>query len=300
MTGAAATSGRTLPAGVSAGGRFTDWGGQPVDYVVCDVDGTLIGPAELASDEVAVAIGQAQTAGLRVGYATGRMRDAVAALHRQLDARGPHILHNGAEVRADGRTIAGWSLTPDEVDLLLGVAAERDDLYLEVYATSGFLVSAWDERARPHWDLLGAEPSGVLSGGDELDDPVVPKATFTTFTDDALRWLVGRLAELPLEVGRAGSPLTPHLTFVNVSRPGATKGAALQVAADHLGLPLARVAAIGDASNDRSMLQAAGTAIAMGQAPDEIRQTAHLVVPDVDAHGVATALHALVSWRGAG
>lgn len=282
---------------MTPGGRFAAWAAEPVDYVVCDVDGTLVGPAELASAEVATAIRHAQAAGVRVGYATGRMRDAVAALHQQLDALGPHILHNGAEVRADGQTLAGWSLTPDAVDLLLGIAHERDDLYLEVYATSGFLVSAWDERARPHWDILAAEPLGVVTDADALTDPVVPKATFATFTDSALDWLLARLAPLPLEVGPAGSPLTPGLSFVNVSRPGATKGAALKLAADHLGVPLARVAAVGDAANDRSMLEAAGTAIAMGQAPDEIRAAAHLVVPDVDAHGVATAIDALVSWR---
>lgn len=299
MTEAPTTSGHTLPTGVSAGGRLGTWTGRPVDYVVCDVDGTLVGPAELASDEVAAAIARAQAAGLRVGYATGRMRDAVAALHRQLAAPGPHILHNGAEVRADGRTLAGWSLTPEEVELLLGISQERDDLYLEVYATSGFLVSAWDERARRHWDILGAEPLGVLDDAATLADPVVPKATFATFSSDALHWITARLADLPLEVGHAGSPLTPGMAFVNVSRPGATKGAALRVAADHLGIPLARVAAIGDASNDRSMLEAAGTAIAMGQAPSEVRGAAHLVVPDVDAHGVATALDALVTWRAA-
>ncbi len=292
-----ATPGTTaLPPGVEPGGRFDAWRPGPVAYVVCDVDGTLVGPEELASEEVVTAIARVQEAGLRVGYATGRMRDGVASLHRQLGASGPHVLHNGAEVRADGTTIAAWSLRPDQVDALLAIAAEHDDLYLEVYAESGFRVSAWDERARAHWRILGVEPLGVITSAADLEAPAVPKATFVTFSDDAARWLLDRLRELDVEVGQAGSPLTPGMSFVNASRSGATKGAALRRAAEHLGIGLDRVAAIGDAPNDLSMLEVAGTAIAMGQAPPEVRAAAHLVVPEVGQHGVATALDALREW----
>jgi hydroxymethylpyrimidine pyrophosphatase-like HAD family hydrolase len=175
-----------LPAGVVPGGRFAEWRPRRVVYVVCDVDGTLVGPEPEASPEVVAAIARAQAAGIRVGYATGRMRDAVAALHRQLDAHGPHVLHNGAEVRHEGRTVATWPLRPGQVDELLAVARQRDDLYLEVYEESGFHVSAWDERARPHWRLLGAEPLGILASAAELGGSAIPKATFATFSDEAL------------------------------------------------------------------------------------------------------------------
>jgi hydroxymethylpyrimidine pyrophosphatase-like HAD family hydrolase len=57
-----------------------------------------------------------------------------------------------------------------------------------------------------------------------------------------------------------------------------------------------RTAAIGDEVNDLSMLAVAGSAIAMGQAAASIQEAAHLVVPEVDAHGVAVALDALVAW----
>jgi hydroxymethylpyrimidine pyrophosphatase-like HAD family hydrolase len=286
----------TLPQQVRAGGRYRDWRPGPLAYVVCDVDGTLVGRSAEASEAVVAAVARTEAAGVRVGYATGRMRDAVATLHTQIGASGPHILHNGAEIRADGATVATWSLSSDEIDALLAIAAAHDDLYLEVYAESGFHVSTWDERARPHWGLLGAEPLGVLARAGDLGDASAPKATFATFTDDALAWLLGRLDDLPLEAGPAGSPVTPHLNYVNVARPGVTKGAALRRAAEHLGVELGQVAAIGDATNDLSMLEVAGTAIAMGQADPQIRSAAHLVVPDVDADGVVVALEAIVTW----
>ena len=289
-----------LPAGLAPGGRFEGWRPRPVRYVVCDVDGTLIGPEELATPTVAAAIGRAQQAGIRVGFATGRMRDGVSGLQEQLGACGPHVLHNGAEVRADGATVASWTLTAPQIDALLALAHEHDDLYLEVYGESGFHVSALDERARPHWDLLRAEPLGVVRRAADLDGMPVPKATFAVFADAALDWLLDRLASMDAEVGTAGSPRTPGMVFTNVNQPGATKGAAITAAADHLAIATDEVAAIGDAGNDRSMLAVAGTAIAMGQAEPGIVAAAHLVTRSVDEDGVAAALDALIAWSAPG
>ena len=284
-----------MPPGLTPGGRFDDWRPHRVRYVVCDVDGTLIGPEELATDAVVAAVQRSMAAGVRVGYATGRMRDGVAPLQEQLGADGPHVLHNGAEVRAEGATIAAWSLTHEQVDHVLAIARAHEDVYVEVYATSGFHVSSWDERARVHWDLLRAEPLSVLERAADLGDSPVPKATFTAFTTAAQRWLDDQLSELDAELGSAGSPRTPGMLFTNVNQPGATKGAAVTRAAEHLGVPLATVAAVGDAANDRSMLEVVGTAIAMGQAPEEIREVAHLVTASVDEDGLAVALDALVA-----
>jgi Cof subfamily protein (haloacid dehalogenase superfamily) len=289
-----------LPAGLFPGGRFEEWQPRPVRYVVCDVDGTLIGPEELSTPAVAQAIQRAQRAGIRVGFATGRMRDGVSDLQQQLGASGPHVLHNGAEVRADGTTVASWTLTPPQVDALLALAHQHDDLYLEVYGESGFHVSAMDERARPHWELLRAEPLGVLRRAADLGDVPVPKATFAVFTDAALDWLEERLASMDAEVGTAGSPRTPGMVFTNVNRPGATKGAAIMAAAEHLAIGAEEVAAIGDAGNDRSMLAVAGTAIAMGQSEPEIIAASHLVTRSVEDDGVAAALDALIAWSAPG
>lgn len=295
MTGASYSTAQRPPAGLRPGGRFDVWEPQPVRYVVCDVDGTLVGPAASASGEVVAAVERARRAGIRVGYATGRMRDAVSVLHDQLGADGPHILHNGAEVRAAGRTVAAWTLTHDHIDALLAIATTEPDCYLEVYTASGYLATAHDERARPHWGILGAEPRAIVRVAADLGDEPVLKATFAAFTPAALAHLLVELSAVDLEIGAADSPLTPGLSFINATRPGADKGAALRRAAAHLDLDVAAVAAVGDAPNDLSMLAVAGTAIAMGQAGPEIQAAAHLVAPSVDAHGVAVALDALTT-----
>jgi len=287
----------TLPTGITPGGRFDEWRPTRPGYVVCDVDGTLIGPSDLSSSEVAAAFDRALRSGLRVGYATGRARDGVARLHEQLGASGPHVLHNGAEIRLDGATMKAWNLTPAQVDGLLGIAHGRDDTYVEIYLESGFLASSADERARPHWEILGSEPTGVISASTQLNGSAVMKATFAVFDRSIVDEIEARITAIGLLPGTAGSPRTPDLVYVNATHPEADKGRAITHAAAELGIDLDQVVAIGDAGNDLSMLSVVGTAIAMGQAPEAIKAAAHLVVPDVETHGVAFALDAAVAWR---
>jgi Cof subfamily protein (haloacid dehalogenase superfamily) len=281
---------------VLPGGRFDRWRPAAPRYVVCDVDGTLVGPLDRATDEVVGAVTRAQAAGLRVGLATGRMRGAVGPLVTQLGAVGPHVFHNGAEVHDGVRTIATWTVGPAQVDALLTLARDRDDAYVEIYTDDRYLASSWDERARAHWDVLGRTPDGILSRAADLAGAEVLKATFAVFDPAAVDEVIAAVGATGLLAGPAGSPRTPHLHYVNATDPAADKGRALTAAAAHLGITLAETVAIGDARNDLSMLAVAGTAIAMGQAEAEVHAAAHLVVPDVDAHGVAVALDAITTW----
>jgi Cof subfamily protein (haloacid dehalogenase superfamily) len=282
------------------GGRFDEWSPPVPTYVVCDVDGTLIGPQADASAEVVDAVAAAQRAGIRVGIATGRMGGAIVPLRAQLGSVGPDVVFNGGQVRDADAVVHGWSLTVDQIDGLLDLVRDRDDAYVEIYPTEGFHVSRWDERARAHWDLLGREPLGVLTSGAALDGAAVAKATFTVFAPSGVDHVVtgARALGLIADDG-ASSPRTPHLTYVNVTHPDTDKGRALARAAAYLDVPLRDVVAIGDESNDLSMLAVAGTAVAMGQAPDTIKAAAHLIAPDVDDHGVAVTLAACVAWRDA-
>lgn len=240
-------------------------------------------------------LARAAEAGLRVGFATGRMRAAVEPLWRTTQLPGPHVLHNGALVRYEGRTLASWPLEPDQVRRTVGIC-EENGWYVELYVADGYLVSDRRPEAAVHWDMLHQLPDGLiedLGPGDE-----VSKATIALFDEDP-RPVVAAFADVGLRTGAATSPHAPGVWFINVTRPDVHKGRALRTAAEHIGVPLAAVVAVGDGGNDLPMLEVAGTAIAMGQAEHEVIETAHLVVPPVDEDGVARALEAAIGWAGA-
>lgn len=280
--------------GLRHGGRVEVWQRATPEYVVLDVDGTLLGPSGEPTPAVLHTVQRAAEAGLRLGFATGRMRAAVEPLGEILRLPGPHLFHNGALVRAEGETVASWPLRPEAAVRTLALCREHG-WYAEVYVRDGYLVTDRREEAVVHWHMLHQGPDGYASELDADADEVL-KITIAIF-DGTGPAALETLRDAGLHVGAATSPLARGVTFVNVTDPGADKGRALRAAADHVGLELARIAAIGDGHNDLPMLAVAGTSIAMAQAPQEVRAASHLVTDDVETDGVVTALEACIAWR---
>ena len=82
--------------------------------------------------------------------------------------------------------------------------------------------------------------------------------------------------------------------FVEMLSPLVNKGEALEAVARQLGVPMDRVLAIGDSYNDLPLLEVAGFAVAMGSAPNELKEKADAVVGDVEHDGVAEAIERFV------
>ncbi len=81
-----------------------------------------------------------------------------------------------------------------------------------------------------------------------------------------------------------------YKTNIEVTHQDAQKGMALQYYADILGISMNEVFAIGDNSNDVSMLKLAGYSVAMGNANQEALATAQYQTDDNKHGGVAKAI----------
>ena len=77
---------------------------------------------------------------------------------------------------------------------------------------------------------------------------------------------------------------------LEINAEAATKGNALLWLADHLGIPREETMAFGDGENDISMLKAAGTGVAMGNASDHVKAAADEVTLTNEQDGVAAAI----------
>lgn len=78
----------------------------------------------------------------------------------------------------------------------------------------------------------------------------------------------------------------------------AGKGNAVRFLCDHLQVPLSDAYAAGDADNDISMLEAAGTGIAMANAADNVKQVANVITDlDNDRDGLADKMRKLLGWK---
>ena len=82
--------------------------------------------------------------------------------------------------------------------------------------------------------------------------------------------------------------------FLEITKAGTDKGTALQMLCKHLGIGLNEVIAFGDGENDLQFLQKAGTAVAMGNAVDCVKEMADIITDTNDNNGVEKALKDLI------
>jgi hydroxymethylpyrimidine pyrophosphatase-like HAD family hydrolase len=103
--------------------------------------------------------------------------------------------------------------------------------------------------------------------------------------------LEGELAAL---MGAHASATRSQAYYLDVTHPEAVKGNGLAGIARLLDIPVEAVLAIGDGINDITMLQRAGFAVAMGNAPDVVKGHAAAVTDDNEHEGFAIAMERFV------
>ncbi|GAB2936124.1 Cof-type HAD-IIB family hydrolase [Rhodococcus aerolatus] len=276
------------PEGLVAGGRFAVWTAPATSAVVLDLDGTTLDRGDVASERVAAAHRAARAAGLGLHLATGRLPTGTTALLAQLGHTGPDVVHNGAAVVEDEHELATWPL-PGAAAAELVAWCLAEELYAELYVGRGFWVTDRRASAQPLWDEISGPPDGLVAELDAAAAGIV-KATVTVAPGGSTDPVVAVAQRLGLTAELSTAPALPGAGIVNITAPGVTKGRALGWLAEHHGLDLATTAAVGDGPNDLSMLARAGTAVAMADAPAEVRAAAHLVAPGVGDDGAAVVL----------
>lgn len=84
---------------------------------------------------------------------------------------------------------------------------------------------------------------------------------------------------------------------LEINAPGATKGEAILMLAEYLGIRQEETMGIGDGENDLNMMKMAGIGVAMGNAQSAIREAADYVTLTNEESGVADAIERLVFDR---
>ncbi len=259
--------------------------------LVVDIDGTLLGKEGVISDEDRAALAAAQQAGVKVCLSTGRASQGCRWIVDELSLDGYHIFFDGALVLGPNGELYAEPLARGVVKEVVDFV-RKNDIYLELYSATDYFVE-WENWATEiHRSYFKLEPMVVdfakLRGGEKFvkgglitrDDEEKAKAqSFRNRFDRSLRFSAAR------------SPAYPGVEFINVLAPDVSKGKALTALASHLGVPLSEVMAIGDGTNDISLLSIAGLAVAMGNAPDEVKAVAHRVTDEVGKSGVAAAVN---------
>jgi Cof subfamily protein (haloacid dehalogenase superfamily) len=259
--------------------------------IAVDLDGTLVEPRQAVRPAPLNAIKRALAAGIKFTIVTGRMIVAARPFADALGLDGPIVCYQGAVI-ADARTgtIIRETPLPNAVALRVYEVAKAHGYHVQFYRDDRFYVEQYNEYAKLYARTAGTEPIVVPSLPDAFagqDSTKVNIVTDPTRTPAAL-------ALMQATVGTEAYVTRSNPEFVEMLSPDVDKGKALREVAAHYGIPMDRVAAIGDSYNDLPLLRAAAFGIAMGSAPDELKAEARAVVGDVEHDGVAEAIDRFV------
>lgn len=266
---------------------------HPYKLLVVDVDGTLLDRRRAISVEDREALAKVVESGVQISLSTGRAARACTALLNQLSLDGYHGFFDGALVANSevSEELYAEYLSPTVVQQAIEFA-HSNDIDLDLYSTAHYFVERETWSAIAHQQFFGIEPMVVDFSQIWNQERIIKIGLVSTSAQEGEK--VGHFClrfDGSCHFSRARTPVYPGVDFINVVAPGVSKGKALEVLASHLGVVMSEVIAVGDGINDISLLSSAGLAIAMGNAPDEVKAVADHITLDVAHSGLAAAIN---------
>ena len=262
-----------------------------IRLLAIDLDGTLVNHQLQMDPRDVAAVHAGVAAGVTVVLATGRMFKSSLRYAEPLGLKGPIINYQGAVVRgiASGEVWYRCELSVDLQQRVLALA-EPKDWHVNAYIDE----VVYTARARPEADLYARVALVPYEVVGPLSKWVHQEATKMVLVDLDPTEVPSRMAELEAWMGGAARVTRSLDWFVEVVDLQVSKARALAMVAERLGVARAEVCAIGDNLNDVDMVTWAGFGVAMGNAPDALKEMAKYVTGPIQDAGVSQVIERFV------
>ena len=261
---------------------------------VTDLDGTLLQPDVTISDETASILQTLLEAGLPLTAATARTSFSVMPILRGLPFRLPLILQNGAVLHdpQTDRIVAAASIAPDVYLQVLSIYKEHGFNGFVFCVPEDHLRCCYTELTTPHMQRYYTERrENYNKPFDQVDtlqmlaerNPVylslnAPKAKLDPVYD-ALQTVKG------ISVAYYRDVYETDIWYLEVSAPDASKYHGIQKLREMTGAE--QVVGFGDNLNDLPLFRASDLKIAVGNAAEDLKALADLVIGKNTENAVA-------------
>ncbi|MDQ0199598.1 Cof-type HAD-IIB family hydrolase [Neobacillus ginsengisoli] len=261
--------------------------------IVLDLDDTLLTDDLTISPRTKQALMDAQASGVKVVLASGRPTFAMYSIAEELRLKdyGSFILsYNGAKITncQTGEELFSSTLPPETVHRLYDLS-RRENVWIHTYIGDTIITESANQYTNIEGEITGLEIVKVDSFVDSVTDPVVKVLMVETSAK-----LEAVEKKLQQELAGELSIMRSKPFFLEFLEKGVTKGSSLHHLIGKLGIKREEVIAMGDSYNDLAMIEFAGLGVAMGNAPDDIKQKADYVTDTNMNDGVAKVVEKFV------
>jgi Cof subfamily protein (haloacid dehalogenase superfamily) len=264
-----------------------------VRLLISDIDGTLVRHDKTLSDAVAAAVGRAQNAGLVVSLISARPPSGMLWIAERLGLAGPIGAFNGATVvRPDGTVVSAEHIDPQLAARTLDLI-DRPGVTPWLFADGRWYAKTTENQYVPR-ERLAANQEPVICADFAGLTARADKIVAVSGDHDGLAQLETTVAA---DLGRSATVVRSQPYYLDVTGPHGNKGDGVTALAAAYGVPLEDIVVLGDQNNDLAMFKVAGFAVAMGQAPENVRAAAGAVAASNEDDGVADAIDRLILPR---
>ena len=269
---------------------------MPFRWLITDIDGTLIADDGSLPERNREALKHCRERGVPVVLATGRRWTTLIRLLDRLDLHGLAdyaVINNGMVVK-DLRTLAPVHREFFPAAAALEAVGILESLGLDpialTYDPAGGVDVFYRRLALMNGDFIDKNAGHcreIADFGELVANPLVELILLGPEPD--LARARDALLGLPLEIALIRNTFYAGY-MLEITPHGISKGSGAGRVAGLLGKTLGEAVAIGDSANDLPLFQLAGWAVAVGNAPEEVRKAAHETVADGERAGMAEAV----------
>ncbi len=261
-----------------------------IRLIVLDMDGTLLNERGVITSATKEALLAARAKGVHLAICSGRNCDNISNMMLDTGLDDCHVLSlNGAYCldKPYGRVTADHRLAAPAAKQIVRILDESGLTYAAFQARIVLEPSEIPLRDDSYWGFPARRGRATLQ--EALPQGVNKLVVIEEKRFELLDRLRERLA------GIDGLCVTSSwVNNLELMPVGCSKGTAVQELAEHLGLPLEQVMALGDQDNDIEMLMVAGLGVAMGNASENARRAAKATTETNGRDGVAQAIRRYV------
>lgn len=263
---------------------------HPYHLLVVDIDGTLL-YQRMISLENTKALTRLCDSGIKLALSTGRALGACQDIINHLSLTGYHIFFDGALVaNRQAEEVYVQFLSPETVKQAIDFA-HIEGIDIDLYSVDRYFVERETWSATAHRDFFNIEPK-IVDFNDIWQQEKIVKIGLVAISNEERIQVQGFCSHFSgvCHFSWARTPMYNNSAFINMVAPGVSKGRALQVLSAYLGISNSETVAIGDGINDIPLFREAGLAVAMGNAPEEVKAVADFVTLDVADNGLAATI----------
>ncbi|MFC1541641.1 Cof-type HAD-IIB family hydrolase [Candidatus Latescibacterota bacterium] len=273
-----------------------------------DVDGTLITDHGVITDEVYNALEKAHELNWEIIIASGRTFPAAKTIVGKLPFIKYAVMSNGACILdlRDFSVIHAETLSPEIVKEVIGIARNCGAipaLYDPGVIDQKIYYDTLEGACEYFEYYINTDPRCVRVdnveqyAGNIMQISTVAEKDIIFSLRDALSGIDTTVMVLPYETPRLGGKSADYW-FIQIVNSNAKKNLALRRIIELLNIPAGKYVAVGDNFNDCEMIEDADIGVAMGNAPDEVKKLADVVVKSNNHSGLAQVVEdILISGR---